>query len=52
MQALYYAAMAYAAMTGAIGWEPSLDSALARARQEGKPAFVLYVFGRLDEKFT
>lgn len=55
MQALYYAAMMYLAIAppaAAIRWDPSMQHALQQARAESKPAFLLYVFGRLDQKFT
>jgi hypothetical protein len=35
-----------------ISWEPSFESARARAQQEGKPILLLHLFGRLDEEMA
>jgi hypothetical protein len=34
-----------------VDWEPTLQQAQARAVREGKPIFLLHLFGRLDEEF-
>jgi hypothetical protein len=34
-----------------VDWEPSLQRAQARAKREGKPIFLLHMFGRLDQEF-
>lgn len=34
-----------------VDWEPSLQVAQARAMREGKPIFLLHLFGRLDQEF-
>ncbi|MGV3722773.1 MAG: hypothetical protein ACO1SX_17860 [Actinomycetota bacterium] len=34
-----------------VDWEPTLQQAQARAAREGKPIFLLHLFGRLDEEF-